>query len=306
MSIAARPDCLSNEALTVRRKGRGIEVTVHREALLRQPRGWLTDFVDRAEAQGCIPEGQGAALAARILESVPLPGGAALRLLRADGRRDFVELSPGSRLQVISPIYGPGESVVDAATPMKVTGEGYKINVDLQIPERLLGVETAWYDLTPKAGGRGATIVFASAQMNRQGKTEDRAAPTTIALEIPAEMSYFRLFFKADQSEILGYARTHAGLPADADACGKSCFAIPRGVGVNPYMRILVNGVAQTVSYNATVRTALQAAKKRPEEVLATLAIIKPFGGKPVQIEFDRTKQEILNLALTGDEEIRW
>jgi hypothetical protein len=70
-------------------------------------------------------------------------------------------------------------------------------------------------------------------------------------------------------------------------------------------MRIEVNGAPVNVPYNATVRNVIQAAKKRPEEVLPTLTITKPFAGRPVPIDFDRTKQDILSLALTGDERIR-
>ena len=76
-TIAVRPNCLESDALTIERRRSSITVTVHREALLRQPRGSLAEWVDRAESQGCIPHGQGSLLAARILESLPLPVGAA-------------------------------------------------------------------------------------------------------------------------------------------------------------------------------------------------------------------------------------
>jgi hypothetical protein len=305
--IRATADCLESDALTIRRRRSAITVTVHRDALLRQSRGWLTDLIDRAESQGCIPAGQGATLAARILESLPLPTGAAIRLLRDDGKRDFVDLIPGSRLQVISPILRANAASADlTAAPMQVSGQGNTINVDIKVSDDLLGVETAWYDLVPKPTGRGASIVPASARLNLHGAIEDRPAPATNLLQFAPQVGYYRLFYKADQSEILGIAATRAALPADPDACANSCFPIPRGVGVNPYMRIVVNGAPLTVPYSATVRTVLQAAKKRPEEVLPTLTISKPFAGRLVNIEFDRTKQEVLSLALTGDEQIRW
>jgi hypothetical protein len=300
-------NCLEGDALSIRKRRSGITVTVHREALLRQPGGWLTDLLDRAESQGCVPPGQGAILAARILEAVPLPSGAALGLLRGDGKRDYVELLAGSRLQVISPIRRPGAAAADLANaPMQVSGRGSTINIDIKMPDYLLGVEVAWYDLIAKPVGRGVSIVPVSAQLHLEGKVEERPGPAENLLQFPAEMGYYRLFYKADQSEVLAMAATRAALPLDPDAGGAARFAIPRGVGVNPYMRIAVNGAPLTVPYSATVRSVLQAAKKRPEEVMATLAITKPFAGRLVPVEFDRTKQEILNLALTGDEEIRW
>ena len=71
-------------------------------------------------------------------------------------------------------------------------------------------------------------------------------------------------------------------------------------------MRLDVNGAPLTVPVSATIRSVIQAAKLRPEDVLPTLAITKPFGGRPTALEFDRAKQDILNLTLTGDERIRW
>jgi hypothetical protein len=307
--IAISPNCLESDALTIQRRRSRIVVTVHREALLRQPAGWLADWIDRAVSQNCIPAGQGPLLTARILESLPLPAGAALRLLRAEGRYNFVELLPGSRLQVVSPVLSPG-TALDAApdnTPMKVSGKDSSINVEMEAPANLIGVETAWYDLVAKPGGRGSTIVPTSARVTIGGQAEDRPAPAVNLFRFPPEAGYYRLFYKADQSEVLALAPTRAALPTDPDTCGQpACFPIPRGVGVNAYMRLDVNGAPLTVPVSATIRSVIQAAKLRPEDVLPTLAITKPFGGRPTALEFDRAKQDILNLTLTGDERIRW
>ena len=105
--IRATTNCLESDAVTIRRHRSSITVTVHREALLRQPRGWLAGWIDRAESQSCIPAGKGALLTARILESVPLPSGGATRLLLDDGKQNFVELIPGARLQVVTPSSAP-------------------------------------------------------------------------------------------------------------------------------------------------------------------------------------------------------
>ena len=305
--IAIRRDCLDSDAITIRRRRSSIVATVHREALLRQPRGWLAEWIDRAESEGCIPAGQGTLLAARILESLPLPVGAAARLLRADGMPNYVELIAGNRLQVVSPILRAGSAPDPGETePMKVSGQDNSITVEMKARPDLIGFETAWYDVVRKTSGRGATIVPTSAQVNLGGTVEARPAPAANLFQFPPETGFYRLFYKADQSEILALSPTRAGLPTDPDTCGTSCFAIPRGVGVNPYMRIDLNGSPIPVPISATIRTVLQAAKKRPEEVLPTLAVTKPFAGRPLNIEFDRTKQDILNLVLTGDEQIRW
>jgi hypothetical protein len=309
--LVVRPNCLESEALTIRRRRSSVAVTVHREALLRQARGWLAEWIDRAESEGCIPRAQGPLLAARILESLPLPAGAALRLTRADGMPNYVELTAGNRLEVISPLVSAGAGVgSEGARAMQVTGDGRHLQVEMKANPALLGVEIAWYDVMPKPDGHGFAIVPASVVINVQGSVEARDAPTKNYFQFAPEIGFYRLFYKSDQSEVLALAATRADLPTDADFCdrpgGTACFNVPHGVGVNPYMRIEVNGSAMPVGIGATVRSVLQAAKQRPEIVLPALRINKPFAGRPALVEFDRGKQDILNLVLTGNEQIRW
>jgi hypothetical protein len=40
--------------------------------------------------------------------------------------------------------------------------------------------------------------------------------------------------------------------------------------------------------------------------VLATLAVRRPYLGRPAPIEFSRAARDILSLPLSGREEIRW
>src|SRR4051812_28983150 len=147
--IAVRSDCLQSDALTITRRRSVIRVTVHREALLRQPRGWLAEWIDRAESQGCLPAGQGSLLAARILEALPLPSGAALRLMRADGTHNYVALMSGNRLRVVSPILRRGAApAAEDASPMKVTAGGANsITVEMKAPPDPVGFETAIYEI---------------------------------------------------------------------------------------------------------------------------------------------------------------
>src|SRR5436305_1035769 len=127
--VSVRRNCLASDAVTFQRR----KVTVHREALLRQTRGWLTEWIERAESEGCIPGGQGSLLASAILEALPLPAGAALRLARADGMPNYVELSAGNRLQVISPLLRQG-AAPDAALPgdAQVSGAGNSLTLEIK------------------------------------------------------------------------------------------------------------------------------------------------------------------------------
>src|SRR4051812_28462462 len=70
--IPGKASCPPSDAITVVRKGSRLTFTVHRDVLLKQPRGWLTTWTEQAESQGCIAPGHATGLAARIVESVAL------------------------------------------------------------------------------------------------------------------------------------------------------------------------------------------------------------------------------------------
>jgi hypothetical protein len=310
--IAGRSRCAESDAITIQPRRRRLVVTVRRDALLKQPRGWLTNWTEQGESMGCVAPGQGAALAARILESIALPSGADLRLLRADDMPNYVEIGAGNRLQVISPMLRAAANAEALEYEVgKVTGAGNSLTVDLKSsPPVLIGVETAWYDLRPKTGGRGFTIVASSAETNVRGKVEGQAAPARNYFQFAPEMGFYRLFYKADESEVLAAAGTRAGLPTDPETCdrpgGPVCLAIPRGVGVNPYMFVNVNGNPVGVGIGTDLRGLLRTMRLSVEKVLPTLAITKLWGSKPVAMEFDRGQPDVLNLVLTGNEQIRW
>ena len=190
-------------------------MTVHRDALVKQPRGWLTTWTEKAESEGCIAPGQAVALAARIVESVALPSGADLRLLRVDGSPDYVEIGAGNGLQVVSPILRPGASPQALEYEIgKVSESPGGLVVDLaSSPPDLIGFETAWYDLRPKTAGDGFTIVSSSTTATVNGIMESRDAPAKNYFRFAPEMGYYRLFYKADQSEVLVAARHARGAP---------------------------------------------------------------------------------------------
>ena len=154
--IKAKSHCPETDAITVEPHGPRLRVTVHRDALVKQPRGWLTTWTEQAEIEGCIAPGQGALLAARIIESIALASGADLRLLRVDGSPNYVEIGAGNRLRVVSPILRAGVSFDALQYDIgKVSATPGGLLVDLtSSPPDLIGFETAWYDLRPKSGGR--------------------------------------------------------------------------------------------------------------------------------------------------------
>src|ERR1700682_2854756 len=64
-NIAGRGPCApAADAIAIHARKTRIRITVTREALLKQPRGWLSAWTALAESQGCIAPGMGLPLAA--------------------------------------------------------------------------------------------------------------------------------------------------------------------------------------------------------------------------------------------------
>jgi len=305
------------------RKGR-VRVTVTRDPLLKQPPGWLSAWTAQAESQGCIAPGEGLKLAARIVESLPLDPRAAWRLLHADDRQTgYVDLGPETRLQIVSPILrkgtAPDAPILDASN---LTGEGNRLTLTLKSTPDLVGYETAWYAVQPKAGQIGFTITPLSAERHIQGKVDPAAAPTTNCLKFEPQAAYYRLFYKADQGEVVEVVlaaptraeldRQTRALNSDPALCAQvptqACVVIPKRVALNPFLVITVNGSETTVPMGSTIRGTIQTATgaKNIERPPTELKVYKLYAGKPVPVEFDRASPAILGLVLNGGEKISW
>jgi hypothetical protein len=310
--LGGRSQCAGTDAVAVERKGARLRVAVRRDALAARPRGWLTTWTEEAEAAGCVAPGGAAALAEQVLGSVALPTGVDMRLLRVDGAHDFVEVGAGNRLQASSPILREGATsgAQEFETGKITAAGGNNIAVELKSSPDLIGVETAWYELRPKADGRGHTIVAAEAETSIHGKVEKQPGPAKPLFQFGPEMGYYRLFYKADQSEVLVAAAARAALPADADACesarGVVCLAIPHGVGVNPYITVHVNGSKVAVGIGTNLGSLLRLMGRNAGEAPPGLRISRLWRNRMLPLEFDPAARDILGLVLTGNEQIRW
>jgi hypothetical protein len=315
---AGRGSCGPAEgAIAIQSRHGRVRVTVTRGPLLKQPPGWLSAWTAQAESQGCIGAGEGLKLAARIVESLPLDPRAAWRLLHADDRQTgYVDLGPETRLQVVSPILREGTPadapILDAPN---LTGEGNRLTLTLTSTPNLVGYETAWYAIQPKAGQIGFAITPLSAEKHIQGKVEPVAAPATNYLKFGPQAAYYRLFYKADQGEVVEVvlaAATRAELDRQtrafnsepalcAQVPSQACVVIPKRVALNPFLAITVNGSETAVPVGATVGAAIHLDRLPPG-----LKVYKLYAGKPVPVEFDRASPEILGLMLNGGERIYW
>jgi hypothetical protein len=305
-----------------------IRVTVNRDALLKQRQpGWLADWSMRAEAQGCVALGRGEELAELILESVPMDSAAAARLMNAGFLSGYVDLGQWSRLEVHSPLLRE-EATLDAsllnATRVgqlrRVTPLEYSGDVDADLAPSVIGFETAWYGVERNTGRAGYHFAALSAERNIQGAVDKAAAPAVNYFQFPPQAAFFRLIYKTEANDVLAFViagatredlnrRTKAAA-GDSAECGKSggmCLELPRRVGVNPFLRVRVNGGDVNVRLPASVAAAIrEAGVDSPDTILPHLRVTKLFHGKPAPVEFDPKSPEILNLQLTGGEKLTW
>ncbi len=318
--------CPSAAAIVaIRARKKRVVVTFTRNTLVQQPPGWLSAWTAELEAQGCLAPGGGLKLADWIAESLPLAPDAVFHLLHSNpGQTGQVDLGPQTRLQVVSPILR--ESAPPDAPLLEIldtTGSGYTLNVTARATGNAIGYEQAWYGVRPKANGVGFTIAPLGAEQNIQGKTEHRPRPATNYFPFPDDAAFYRLFYKADQTEFTALvvaARTRAELERRTEALGTGtasceklnnelCVALPKNVGVNPLLAVMVNGSEVLVPWGGTVWGAIAKAEGTGRDaamLLPRLAIFRLYHGRPAPVEFDRSSPEILHLVLAGGETISW
>jgi hypothetical protein len=288
--VKTRGECASGEAIVARRKGGRVVLEVNRETLPAMREGWLADWAGRAEQSGCVPAGEGNALAERVLDNVPLGLAQRYRLMHPNhARSGFVDLGPENRLEVITPILRPGAGENAGAlrqTSVEAAPKGLTVTVE-SAPD-LLGVETAWYQ--PRAG----TIEPIGTAPRRN-------------LFAGMQARYWRLVYKADQTSVVVAADSWRELQevTAAGSCPK-CIAVPRSVAVNPYLAVTVNGGEVRAPVGATLGTVIRTAGRKPEEVLGTLELSKRFEGRMLPVMFERTMPQVLSLVMEGNEAVRW
>jgi hypothetical protein len=305
---------------SIRVKGKRVFVTVTREMLLQQPQGWLTAWAEGIESQGCIAPGEGAALASRIAESLPLDPTMAFNLLnRNDRQTGQVDLGPQTRLQVVSPADGiaADDPIVD------ITGNPKNMNLSVTVKSSatLTGYETAWYAVRGGPSGAGFTIVPLDAELHVGGKTERRPQPATNYFQFAPDAAFYRLYYKGSNTNFTALVvaaptrseldRRTSSLDVNTASCrklkGELCIEIPRIVALNPMIAVTVNGTEIRVGLGANVGAAIRnSGEIQPETVLPQLAVWRLYNGRPAPVDFDRSSPAILRMTLMGGEVLSW
>ena len=307
------------------RRGRSIRLTVNRPVISALPPGWLAAWGTSLEKQGCLANGDGIALANRIVESVPLNPILAYDLLHASiTRAGYVDLGPEHHLRVTSPILlsEAGTSSAAIGTPV-VSEQGGKLTVTMQASQDFLGYEIAWYAVEPHANRPGMRIVPLSVEDRIDGNVSRPNKPRSNYFRFTPDAAYYRLFYltrlsQADHDIDLLAASSRVDLEdetkrleSDPGLCemdlSQVCTVLRHDVAVNPYLVLTANGADVTIPIGGTVRAAVRAAGiGRPESILSTLIVKRRYGGRLAPVTFNRNQTEILDLPLIGREDIRW
>ena len=154
----------------------------------------------------------------------------------------FLDLQPGWRLRVVTPILKSGGYSI---SPKNTEINGSDISI--RAGAEFLGYETALYNV--KRNGSGVLIQFASAAILRDGKTEANAQPLVRLFEIPRGLKFVRILYllrfsgadhtmgviaTADQADLQAFTQQVQNSPEQACASStkRFCSWIPDGIAV--------------------------------------------------------------------------
>lgn len=305
---------------------RGTQLTVrpHRNQLAKLSSGSLRDWAGDLESSGCIAPGSAFATADRVSLALPLPLNRAAALARSAEKNRFADLYPGYSLRVVSPVFRDGvenPSVIGEEVDVGAGGSG-GIVVTLRASDDLRGYETAWFDLEPRAQGRGAQLRFRRASRQIGEESEPVTDAQGNYFQFAEDMAYFRIVFPTRESEAVDHdsyvlaARTLAELDTNTDAlmadpahCGAwavkgQCAATPKLYAVVSFLWATVNGERLPLAPGATVAEALREAGIAYDQARGPLRIEKPYEGELRLVEIPSGDTRILEMRLVGGETI--
>jgi hypothetical protein len=266
------------------------------------------------EAKGCLTSIEDQHLLHAIVERLPLPPDVAYLLRYGSyGISGGIDLNSDFRLQVISPVYS------DSADPPAGS-------IATAAPEKhVIGYEYAYYDLNSSERDGRVKISLASVTENDQGsKIPIPKSTTQNPSPFPDSSGFFRLLFRRAASSS-DHVVTIIGAPDQAtldqatkqresgpvESCqgvsgaGVTCVTFSSHFGVNPQMRVLVNGKENFVGISGTVRDALNL--NRPDATAPKNLIVRRlFEGRLIPVKYDPASNDILRLVLMPGDEISW
>ncbi len=306
-----RPCAADSAPIALRKEKRRLRGTVQGDGLAREPSGWLSRWAFTLEAEKCVTPGGAVSLARQVSETVVLEPNGAFRLLNpVDPAGDWIELPPGTRLQLNAPI------LRDASAPAIGDAVISGLAVTVRASDNLIGFETITYDVRAQTGGPGAELVLRAVQKTIDGVEQSAARPSANYISLAADANLFRLVFKTGQTAytaLLIGARSPAEMDtmtANLNSCTQlppdRCVAIPRSVGVSPVVPVLVNGAEVALRFGASLGEAMRGAGWRSADSPPGLSVSRPHRGHPVRVEFDPGDRTIMSMVALAGDTVAW
>lgn len=309
----AKPDLAKSTVAVAHRTTRSCpaRITVTRDMFLNQPEGWLTTYVSKLEAQGCIPRDQASLFPARLDESLPLDPATAYKSLYPK------DLIPPVHFEITSPVVKDPNDTRDLVDVVGGTG----LDLVVKASDNLIGYEKALYAVRRKTAGPGFDIVPLRAERHVDSQVEQRTEPETNYLRFPPEAAFYRVVIKTDHTDFTALVvaaatrdeldRRAALLESGSATCAtlhnELCVTIPRRVAINAVLPVTINGAEVMMLRGSNLGDAIRNnGVRRPEDILPTLAVSRPFNGRPTPLEFDRSGNSVLRVPLMGGEVISW
>lgn len=156
----------------------------------------------------------------------------------------FIDLQPGWRLRVITPLFQSGKYVA-------VNGqeEASGQTITMKAASGFVGYETDYYAVARRGGG-GIRVSFSAGEATRDQQTTPKSAPASHILNAARNSRYVRLLYlqrasskdhnmavlaaeHLDRMERLTRDVAHDGATCQTQA-GQECWWIPLGVAVRP------------------------------------------------------------------------
>lgn len=169
---------------------------------------------------------------------------------------DSIDLEPGWRLRVVTPILKSGGYRL---RPLDQQTSGN--TVTLSTGGEFLGYEVSYYAVGAR-NRAGVRVKFSSAEITREGRTDAQPRPLLRLFPVPHDFRYVRLIYltrmsQADHDMAVATAGrrdaldrlTQQVLTSPNDACrsgsGIYCTWVPSGIAVVPEVRRMAGGIAQ-------------------------------------------------------------
>ena len=175
--------------------------------------------------------------------------------------REWVDLEPGCRVRVITPVLSSGGYLIKTEPPRGQSADRGRADTDpsrattgeitLSTGPNFIGYEVSLYGVKPRRGG-GVSVIFDSAEIHKQGQVIRSRQPTLPLFRLPGQMRWVRILHLARgshdyDSAILAATRrdTLEGLTrqvqSDPSVCKTAgdafCSWIPHGIAAIPESR---------------------------------------------------------------------